>query len=237
MLRGIDKRKIFIENEDRLKFIDNISKAQEVGKFETYGYCLMDNHIHMLLKESEELGTTIKRITVGYVGWHNRKYERTGHLFQNRYLSEKVETENYFLTALRYIHQNPVKAGIVRDIRDYEWSSYNNYCQFYKGQGNLISGDLIRAYFKTFQDFSDFMNADNTDQCLELKENGSYNDKTLREIIDKKYDITHLGSLSAKERNALLKEIYYHTSASIRQLSRVLGLGRSIIEKAVKPDR
>jgi len=237
MLRGIDKRDIFIENEDRMKFIDNISKAQEVGKFETYGYCLMDNHIHMLLKEAEEVGTSIKRITVGYVGWHNRKYERTGHLFQNRYLSEKVETESYLLTVLRYIHQNPVKAGIVRDISDYEWSSYNNYYQLYKGQSNLINGDLIRAYFETFEAFSDFMSADNADQCLELKMNERHNDKALRELIDKKYDVSQLAFLPAKERNALIKEIYYHTNASIRQLSRVLGLGRAIVEKAVKHDK
>jgi len=237
MLRGIDKRNIFIDNEDRMKFIENISKAQEVGKFDTYGYCLMDNHVHMLLKEAEEVGTSIKRITVGYVGWHNRKYERTGHLFQNRYLSEKVETESYLLTVLRYIHQNPLKAGLVKEIRDYEWSSYNNYYEYYKGQKNLINGDLIGTYFETFETFSEFMNADNTDQCLELNKNERYNDKTLRELIDRKYDTSQLGSFSPKERNAIIKDIYYHTNASIRQLSRVLGLGRAIIEKAVKHDK
>jgi len=237
MLRGIDKRNIFIEDEDRMKFIENIIRAQEIGGFETYGYCLMDNHIHMLLKEAEEVGTSIKRITVGYVGWHNRKYERTGHLFQNRYLSEKVETESYLLAVLRYIHQNPVKAGIVKEIRDYEWSSYNQYYQIYKGQSTLINADLIRAYFQTFKSFSDFMNADNDDQCLELNKNVRYNDKTLRELIDKKYDINQLVSLPIKERNALIREIYYQTNTSIRQLSRVLGFGRAITEKALKQDK
>lgn len=103
MLRGIDKRDIFLDGEDREKFIENIIKAKEVGNFEIYGYCLMDNHVHLLIKEDEEIGTNIKRITVGYVGWHNNKYERTGHLFQNRYKSEPVETESYLIIVLRYI--------------------------------------------------------------------------------------------------------------------------------------
>jgi len=124
MLRGIDKRNIFLDNEDRMKFIEKIKKAMVVGKFEVFGYCFMDNHIHMLIKEDEEIGTSIKRITVGYVRWHNNKHERTGHLFQNRYMSESVETECYLLTVLRYIHQNPVKAGMVEKAEDYKWSSY-----------------------------------------------------------------------------------------------------------------
>lgn len=86
MLRGIDKRNLFFDDEDRARFIENLIKAREKGKYENLGYCLMDNHIHLLLKESEDIGTSMKRITVSYVGWNNRKYERTGHLFQNRYL-------------------------------------------------------------------------------------------------------------------------------------------------------
>lgn len=122
MLRGIDKRDIFLEDEDKVKFSENVRKAKEIGQFEIYGYCLMDNHVHLLLKENEEIGTSIKRITVGYVGWHNKKYDRVGHLFQNRYLSESVTTEEYLLIVLRYIHQNPVKAKLVSNISEYRWS-------------------------------------------------------------------------------------------------------------------
>ena len=113
MLRGIDKRNIFLDNEDRKKFIEKLKIARETAGFRLHGYCLMDNHVHLLIEENEEIGTSIKRITVGYVQWHNNKHERTGHLFQNRYLSEPVETDAYLLTVLRYIHQNPVKAKIT----------------------------------------------------------------------------------------------------------------------------
>lgn len=79
----------------------------------------VDNHVRLLIKEGEEIGESMKRITVGYVQWHNSKYARTGHLFQNRYKSEVVETESYFLSVLRYIHQNLPKANIEKHIDQY----------------------------------------------------------------------------------------------------------------------
>ncbi len=128
MIRGIDRREVFLEDEDKIKFINNLEKAKRTGEFELCGYCLMDNHIHLLIKEKEDIGTSIKRITVGYVGWHNRKYERTGHLFQNRYLSECINTESYLITVLRYIHQNPVKAKMVESVEEYQVAGMNITC-------------------------------------------------------------------------------------------------------------
>lgn len=127
MLRGIDKRDIFIDAEDNVKFLQKLLKAKGTVSFKLFGYCLMDNHVHLLIKESEDIGTSIKRITVGYVQWHNRRHERTGHLCQNRYMSEAVEDESYLINVLRYIHQNPVKAGLSKNVEEYKWSSYNEY--------------------------------------------------------------------------------------------------------------
>lgn len=234
MLRGIDKRDIFIEDVDRIKFIENIKKAKKSGKFELYGYCLMDNHVHLLIKENEEIGKSIKRITVGYVGWHNRKYERTGHLFQNRYMSETVETDSYLLTVLRYIHQNPVKAGIVNKSEYYQWSSYKHYNLYYQGQNSFINSDSIKAYFRTYEEFNNFMNSDNNDECLEYKVLKRYNDNTLKEIINREYDINKLNVIPKEKRNKIIKEMYSNKDTSIRQLSRVLGTGKTIIEKAIK---
>ena len=74
----------------------------------------------MLVREIEEsISNTIKRVSSSYVFWYNKKYERCGHLFQERFKSEAVESDEYFLTVLRYIHQNPVKAGMTKSILDY----------------------------------------------------------------------------------------------------------------------
>lgn len=98
-------------------YLSRANRGKTGGHF---SYCLMDNHVHLLIKEGEEIGESIKRITVRYVHWYNEKDERTGHLFQNRFRREAVETEGYLISVSRYIHQNPVKAGMVNKVEDYQ---------------------------------------------------------------------------------------------------------------------
>ncbi len=92
-----------------------------------YAYCLMGNHVHLLMRTDENdepMGQIFRRICAQYVYWYNGKYERVGHLFQDRFRSEPIENDAYLLSVLRYIHQNPVKAGMVHDMADYPYSSY-----------------------------------------------------------------------------------------------------------------
>lgn len=234
MLRGIDRRYIFLEDEDREKFLYYLFRAKEVGGFELYGYCLMDNHAHILMKEGEELGKSVKRITVGYVQWHNDKYGRIGHLFQNRYKSETVEDEKYLIGVARYIHQNPVKAEIVTKAEDYKWSSYKDYITCYNGKTTKIDTELMMSYFTTQDSFKDYMNKPNEDKFLEYEVKRRYTDKDLKRIISGIIDIKSISKQPKKERDKVIYNIYQKTGASIRQLSRVLDIGRGIIEKAVK---
>lgn len=93
-----------------------------------YGWSLMGNHVHLLLKEADEpIGDVMKRISSSYVYYYNHKYDRVGHLFQERFKSQPVEDWGYFLTLLRYIHQNPLKPHLVEDLKDYRWSSWNEF--------------------------------------------------------------------------------------------------------------
>lgn len=93
-----------------------------------YAWCLMGNHIHLLIQENDEpIGDSMKRITSSYVYYYNHKYDRIGHLFQERFKSQPVESWDYFLTLLRYIHQNPMKPHLVADLKDYPWSSWREY--------------------------------------------------------------------------------------------------------------
>lgn len=231
MMRGMDKREIFIDDEDRGIFLYYLSKAKQKSGFGIYGYCLMNNHVHILIKQgNEEIGTSIKRITVGYVQFHNDKYLRTGHLFQNRYKSEKVEDDQYLLTVLRYIHQNPLKAGIVQDISCYKWSSYKCYIQ--DESEKIVDVDIIKKYFKDLNGFIEFMNMSNTDECLEYKVKTKYTDEQLREEISKKYKIELIEKMQKEERDNVIRKIKRSTGVSNRQLSKVLNIGRGIIERA-----
>ena len=137
MMRGINRQQIFWDLLDYQKFLKTLQdlplRDQQEGElvgplFKVYAYCLMGNHVHLLIQEgSESIGDSIKRIASSYAGYYNHRYERVGHLFQDRFKSEPVNDRDYFITLLRYIHQNPVKGGVCRHVSDYEWSSWQEY--------------------------------------------------------------------------------------------------------------
>ena len=138
ILRGVNKQQIFECTEDYLRFLDilraqTLQEQDETGDSSKphcviYAYCQMGNHVHLLVKESgEPLSETIKRISSSYVYYYNHKYGRIGHLFQERFKSQPVCDWNYFLTLLRYIHQNPLKPHLVSSLREYRWSSWLEY--------------------------------------------------------------------------------------------------------------
>ncbi len=168
ILRGINKQRIFEEDQDYQKYLKTLKVYKEISGYEVYAYCLMSNHVHLLMKEGkEDLGIAFRRIGASYVFWYNWKYSRIGHLFQDRYKSETVEADSYFLAVMRYIHQNPVKAGIVKEIQAYPWSSYGEYTN--KGRIcdtrfvlSLFSADSTDALFL----WEKFHQENNDDNCL-----------------------------------------------------------------------
>ena len=128
MLRGINQQIIFEDDEDYIKFIDTLKSYKAISGYEVFAYCLMSNHVHILLKVGkEDLDVIMKRIAGSYVYWYNWKYYRKGHLFQDRFKSEPIDDNEYFFTVLRYIHRNPLKAGITEKIDEYKYCSYNEY--------------------------------------------------------------------------------------------------------------
>lgn len=236
MLRGIDKREIFISNSDNERFLSSVQKAMELGKFRLLGYCLMRNHAHLLVEEGEEnIGSSIKRITCSYVQWHNSKYARVGHLFQNRFRSEPVHNEAYLLRVLRYIHQNPVKANICEKAQQYQWSSYKSYIDSYGGKKGFVNTDIYMDYFRTKQSFEIYMNEAIDDECLDYEDNNKYTDEELIQRIKFHYNINDFSQLKRKDQlYDSICNIYHETGVSIRQLSRVTGVGKAIIEKSIK---
>ena len=134
----------------------------------------MSNHIHLLLQEDKAaLANIMKRIGVSYVWHYNRKYNVVGHLFQDRYKSEAVERDAYLLTVIiRYIHQNPVKAGIAKRPAAWKWSSCAGYYGDNISPPGLLDRDLILGMFSkagntAVEWFKEFNEAENTDICLD----------------------------------------------------------------------
>ena len=234
MLKGIDERNIFLEEGDRKKFLSQLFQAQEKCGFDLLAYCLMDNHVHLLLEEKEDLGSAMKRITVGYALWHNNQYGRTGHLFQNRYSSEPVEDDLYLVTVARYIHQNPVKAGVVKTASLYPWSSYRSYLEAYQGKITHVSTNRLMEYFQSKDRFERFMNEQKEDRCLGYKATAKRTDADLAAYIKRAYHVDPGCEAKLNECKELVGSLFHQKHASIRQLARVFGVSKGVIERMVR---
>lgn len=126
--RGNERKDIFKSRRDREKFCEYLESAISRYGAVVHAYCLMGNHYHLLLETPEgNLSQVMRHINGAYTTYFNVKRKRVGHLFQGRYKAILVEADEYALELSRYIHLNPVRAGMVERPGQYEWSSYNDY--------------------------------------------------------------------------------------------------------------
>ena len=240
--RGANRQEIFHDEEDWKMFLDILKKYKVKLNYSMYAWCLMSNHLHLLMKEGDEnISNTMKRIGVSYARYYNGKYRTTGHLFQDRFRSENVEERAYLLTVVRYIHQNPVKAGMVMRPDRWKWSS----CCGYYGQeiypvGLLDYQLLLKMYspdIKTAQkQFKAFNESFNDDKCLEEKvKDKRITDEEARIFIMKyldKVEIPEVKSLPKEERNVILRKVKSIEGISMRQVARILGIPLTLVFKA-----
>ena len=231
MLRGINQQQIFEETEDYDKFLDVLKDCKAICEYEIYAYCLMGNHIHLLIKEgTESLEQIFKRICGRFVYWYNIKYRRVGHLFQDRFKSEPVDSEQYFFTVLRYIHQNPTKAGLCKRVEDYRYSSYSEYINLNK----IVDTDYVLR-LATIEEFIGLNNETVANICMDVSEKAikRVTDEQAKNLI-RKYtrceNVAQFQSLDVKTRDKYLKKLR-EKGISIRQLSRLTGISYSVVRR------
>ena len=128
MLRGIERRAIVTDNADRHEFVSRLGVSAMQSRTSVYGWALLTNHAHLLLRSGPDgLPRLMRRFLTGYAQAYNRRHQRHGHLFQNRYKSIVCEEDRYFVELLRYIHLNPLRARLVRTLSElerYPWSGH-----------------------------------------------------------------------------------------------------------------
>lgn len=237
MLRGINRQIIFEDEQDKYRLLETIERFKEISKFEIYSFCLMDNHVHLLIKETEEsISKIIQRISSSYVYWYNNKYERSGHLFQERFKSENVETVPYFFTVLRYIHQNPLKAGIASNVFESQWTSIHEYIE---NKPRLIDVELAFKLFspdraKAIHLFTQYMQMSNNDQCMDNHIKVRLTDNEVISCLAKLGipNSYQLQQMERNERDQILVKLKTLNGVSHRQLSRITGLSKSVITRA-----
>lgn len=235
MFRGINKQIIFEEDADKNRFLYVLKRYKKICNFQLYSFCLMDNHVHLLLKETDEgISDVVKKISSSYAVWFNIKYKRCGSLYQRPFRSENVENPEYFRRVVRYIHQNPLKAGIASNVFETKWTSIHEFFR----EPSLIDRDVVLNSFSkgktnAIEKFKGFMEETNEDQFLDDVEIVKKTDSEVVSIINQLgiANIAMLQQMGKKERNATIAKIKKVKGISARQISRITGISRSVVAR------
>lgn len=129
--RGHNRQVVFANTDDYLYYLENLQEWKEKLGCLVYGYCLMTNHVHLIVNPGEDannIGLLMKRLAGRQTRYINKKEKRTGSLWEGRYKSSTISTDEYLLACCRYVELNPVRAGLVADPAKYRWSSYGSKC-------------------------------------------------------------------------------------------------------------
>ena len=193
--RGNNREYIFNRDIDKGYFLKLLNESRQNMRFKLMGYVLMDNHYHLLVQTGNvKLQKIMHQINNKYSKYFNAIYERCGHVFQGRYKASVIRNELYLLKVLAYIHQNPVKAGMVKKVEDYKWSSDKFYRRKSDGfiETKMIIEMIEEGYRKSNKKYEDIMN--------EVEET-DYD--TLNEIGDRAYEIMMKSSINTEKRLSL----------------------------------
>lgn len=239
MIRGINKQDIFLDKQDKEKFMKEIVTTKEKYNYKLYAYVLMPNHVHMQIYDEEEnLPIIMNSLQTRYASYFNKKYERVGHLFQGNYINKIIEEDEYFKNNIRYIHQNPEKAGIDKK-ESYIWSSYNAYI---KNDNSLVDIDVLLNNFETdrdkaiikFKEFNDIVKENKFLDNIEYELQSKLTDEQLIEALQNELEIKNIQNIqryNSKEIKRLLSKVVKLPYISTNQLSRVTGVNRKLIAK------
>jgi len=173
--RGNDRKRIFRISKDYRYFYDVIAETLEKHRVIIHHYCLMGNHPHFLIRsvKAADVPQFFKIVFQRYAYYFRKKYHHTGYLFQNRYKSYHIDKEAYLLECARYIERNPVRAGLVKDPEQYEWSSYLHY-----GRGK--NDGIIEEDNPLYTSLSD-----NAEERQKLYRDYIYQERPYEHIVDK----------------------------------------------------
>jgi len=245
MIRGNEKKNIFLDNEDREKFTSILCDKNDENRWFLYAFCLMDNHVHLLINEGDEnISRIMKRISTSYVYYFNKKYKRVGHLLQDRYRSEAIENDRYLLAAARYIHNNPVKVGMAKEPSQYEWSSYKLYLDKNGFNNRGIERNTILEMFSVNEDkairlFIEYSDQATDDRFIDYKEEVETEINEENVVIFVKSFLYKNGrtmeSLKRREnviiRNNLIIDLKKKSNLSIRKIASLLGINKEIVHR------
>ncbi len=237
MSQGINKEYIFNKKIYKDKYKELMLKKIEDLDISILSYCIMDNHVHILVNTDKisDLSKYMQKLNTSYSNFYNKINKRVGYVFRDRFLSQEILCEDQLLYCIKYIHYNPVKAGMVKLVSNYKYSSYSEFI----GERYIINDNSIKKIFGDLKDYKNiFYKLHDTD-------NKNYDDNFIdikdREIEDyiKKIEIKYkLQANQIKENKELLRKVIKTarktTSVRIRELAEILEVSKSTISNYEK---
>lgn len=236
LMRGNNKNWIFEKDKYKSLMRNTILKQEDSKLVEIYAWCIMDNHVHLvLLAEKDNLSEALFNINRSFAMKYNKANRMVGHVFENRFKSECVEDDVYLKQVIRYVHNNPVKAKMVYSPELYKWSSYNDYIALkYQHQ----SVNIIDSYFtESLAEFIEYHHIEEYDEYLELKEDrDKFREEQAQKVISKyceKYQIISIMTIPENEelRSKIILEIKDKSHLPLRRIGEIMGMSYSRINR------
>lgn len=230
--RGTGKQIIFEDDADYTKYLTKLKECKDRYEIKVAAYCLMNNHAHLLIKAEslDTLSRMMRSLGVSYASYYNIKYSHEGHVFQDRFLSKTVSNEKYLCGCLRYIHNNPVSAGIC-PREEYRWSSYRDYLE----DKGITDRDDIIAYFGNIEAFIEFSQSDDSEDYMDCElpsDKMRMAQKIINEELGHEFNNGFVVKKYAKEdRDKVLRRLRKE-GYSVKQIELLTGVSKRIIQRA-----
>ena len=230
MTQGINKEYIFENNIDKRKYIELINLKKENLRIRLLAYCIMDNHSHILVKieKIEQMTEFMQKINTKYAIYYNKKYNRVGYVFKNRYKSQPIQSMKHLLCCIDYIHNNPVKAGICKDKSDYLFSSFST---IYSGSQEQVKNELENIIIENT------IVEEEVEEFILLEDESIDKKQICREYVSKYIKDRKISKVELIKDKKILKEIVKelrNKDISYRTMQEVLGISRETLRNLLK---
>ena len=238
--RGVNHFDIFEDDTDREFYIEKIRKYASKTNVEIHAWCLMDNHVHILVRASiAQLSAMMQQLGSVYARYFNFRHKRSGPLFEGRFCSVCVNTDAQLLSVVRYIHRNPVHHEEKTLCGEYPWSSYGEYLA---GGVGICKVDFVMSLFGSMTEFVRFHEEErDNERHLDIGSTGLMGDDEARDRASRalvkagfEVGVSQIGSLDRKLRDGAICLIKRLVGCSMRQIQRLTSIAFSSIRKAIE---
>lgn len=232
IIRGVERRDIFLDDRCRHRYLDILDRSMASFNCDLYAWCLMTNHVHLLLRIGfDDLAKLMQRHDGSYSQYFNWRYGRVGPLYDGPYTSIPVEDDAYLTEVVCYIHNNPVKAGIVTTPGEYPWSSYSDYLR--APEPTRTSTAEVLNLFGGIDAFREAHAREPQAVCRE-NDNVFIDDTTAETLLTSALEacgVTSLKDLARPRRDEMVIDLR-ERGITVRQIMELTGLSRDVIYRA-----